>query len=46
MAFNPISTSSPSSSTAELIANNTLLGFELEVNSIMLAIAQAKEQLH
>jgi len=46
MDFNPISTSSPSTSTTELITDDTFLGFEPEVDSITLAIVQAQEQLY
>ena len=45
MAFNPIATSSPSSSNATFAINDTFMGFEPEIINPNQAIEEAKEQL-
>ena len=46
MAFTPVSTSLPSSSTTDFATNDTFLGFKLEVINPNQAVKKAKEQLH
>jgi len=45
MDFTSASTSSPSPSTGALVADDTFLGFEPEVDSVNQAIKETKEQL-